>query len=70
MRSIRHLAVIALLVSDSKLNDKCLLQHRVSLYFFLDSNLDLDSARMRLSPDEGCIEKLDSLETFDVLEAE
>lgn len=70
MRGVCLLAVIALLVGDNKLNDERLLQEGTIEHFLLDGELDLDSARMGLGPDETCINKLNALETLDKLEAE
>ena len=70
MRCVGNLAVVALQVGHDELYLEGLLQHRVLLHFLLHRQLHFDTARVRLCPNERCVEQLDSLETLDLLEAE
>jgi hypothetical protein len=70
MRCELFLAVFALHVVHHEFCDESLLDIRVVLDFFLDFELDFDSLAVRLSPNEGSIQQLHSVEPFDLLEAE
>jgi hypothetical protein len=70
MRSVRCLAIIALLVRHGEFDHEGLLQHRVGLHFFLHGDLHLDSARVGFCPHKGSFKQLHSLKPFDVFKAE
>jgi len=65
----RLLAVVALGILHNKLNSERLLQHSVVLDLLLHCELKLDSATVRLRPNELRVEQLDLFESFHVLEA-
>lgn len=69
MRGVSHLAIVALLVLDDELNLESLLQHGVAMDFLLYCELDLQSPRMRLCPDERGVKQFDKFETFHIAEA-
>ena len=70
MRGVSHLAIIALLVLDNELNLESLLQHRVAMDFLLYRQLDLQSPRMRLCPDERGVKQFHKFEAFHIAEAQ
>ena len=70
VRRISLLTVVALKVLNDELDLECLLKKRVHLHFFLNSQLDFYSPRVRLCPNKSRVEQFDSLEAFDVLEAD
>ena len=70
MGSPSLLAVIALLVVHGKFNLESLLHEGVCVDFLLHGQFDFDPPGVRLRPDEVSIDELDSLESFDVFEAE
>ena len=70
MRGVGLLAVVALLVVDNELDLERLLEHCVAVDFLLDCQLDLQSSRMGLRPDERRVEQFDKLEPFHISEAQ
>ena len=70
MRGVGLFAVVALLVVNNELDLERLLEHCVAMDFFLDCQLDLQSSRMGLCPDERRVEQFDKLEPFHISEAQ
>ena len=56
VRRISLLTVVTLQILDQKLDLERLLEKRIDLHFFLNGQLDFDSARVRLSPDKRRVE--------------
>lgn len=70
MGCVSLLAVVALLVGDNEFNDEALLEESTIEDFLLHCELDLDTAGVRLGPDEAGVDQLDALETLHQLEAD
>lgn len=70
MGRVHALAVLALQVLNSKINNESLLQFRATHHFLLNGHLDLQLPGVRLRPDKLCIHQLHSAQALDVLEAD
>jgi len=65
MWSIFFLTILALLVKDDEFDGESLLDSDVIQNFLLNSQFNLNSSRVRFSPDEAGIKKLDLVQTSD-----
>jgi hypothetical protein len=65
MWSIFFLTILALLVKDNEFNRESLLDGDVINNFLLNSQLNLNSSRVRFSPDETGIKKLNLVQSSD-----
>jgi hypothetical protein len=70
MRRISFFAITTLLILNNILYHECLLELGVISHFFLDCEFDLQPFWMRFCPDEASINKLDSFESFDLLQTD
>lgn len=70
MRRICLLAILTLQILHDKLHHKSLLQHSATHDFLLYSKLNLESPRMRLCPNEACINHFHPFQTFDMLQTQ
>jgi hypothetical protein len=68
MWRVSFFAIVALIVFDDEFYDNRLLNGSTRIDLFLHSDLDFKPLRMRLSPQEGSINELNSLEPFDLLQ--
>lgn len=70
VRSVRFLAVVALLVRQNVLHYEALLKKGSVHNFFLNGQLNLEPLRMRFSIDESGVYKFDVFHAFKLLEAD
>lgn len=70
MRRVRALAFFTLLILNYEFDHECLLEQSAIHDFFLHCDLDLESSRVGLGPDEAGVNHLNALQSLDMLEAQ